>query len=87
MEGRSSYSAHIVFILGKTENLYIQYPRVVTKAILFFVDKELDIVDCILCAFNTVMGFEVFTFDKDMKVLLKSGKWLVGSRKRKPTHH
>ena len=63
--------AHIIFILGKTENLYIQYPRVVTKAILFFVDKKLDIVDCILCAFNAIMGHEVFTFDKEMRSLLK----------------
>ena len=63
--------AHIVFILGKTENLYIQYPRIVTKAILFFVDKELDIVDCMLCAFNAVHGYEVFTFDKEMNALLK----------------
>jgi len=63
--------AHIVFILGKTENLYIQYPRIVTKAILFFVDEELDIVDCILCAFNAVMEYEVFTFDKEMNALLK----------------
>ena len=63
--------AHIIFILGKTENLYIQYPRVVTKAILYFIDEKLDIVDCILCAFNAVMGYEVFTFDKEMNALLK----------------
>ena len=66
--------AHIIFILGKTENIYIQYPRVVTKAILFFLDEGLDIVDCILCAFNAVMGHEVFTFDKEMNALLKSKK-------------
>ena len=64
--------AHIIFILGKTENLYIQYPRVVTKAILFFVDEKLDIIDCILCAFNAVMGLKVFTFDKEMNALLNN---------------
>ena len=63
--------AHIIFILGKTENLYIQYPRVVTKAVLFFIEEKLDIVDCILCAFNAIMGYEVFTFDKEMRALLK----------------
>ena len=66
--------AHIIFILGKTKNLYIQYPRIVTKAILYFLNEELDIVDCILCAFNATMGYEVFTFDKEMNALLKGKK-------------
>jgi len=66
--------AHIVSVLGKTENLLIQYPRVVAKALIFFVEDELDIVDCILCAFNDIMGYEVFTFDKGMKTLLQGNK-------------
>ena len=66
--------AHIIFILGKTENLYIQYPSVVTKAVLFFIDEELDIVDCILYAFNVIMGYEVFTFDKKLNALLNNKK-------------
>ena len=66
--------AHIVSVLGKTENLLIQYPRVVAKALIFFVEYELDIVDCILCAFNDIMGYEVFTFDKGMKTLLQGNK-------------
>ena len=66
--------AHIVSILGKIENLLIQYPRVVKKALLFFVEEELDIVDCILCAFNDVMGYDVFTFDKEMNDLLQRNK-------------
>ena len=64
--------AHIVFILGKTENLLFQYPRVITRALHFFIDEGMDIVDCILCAFNVVMGHEVFSFDKDMNALLRS---------------
>ena len=66
--------AHIIFILGKTENIFIQYPRVVAKAMMYFIDNELDIVDCILCAFNAVMGYEVFTFDKEMKALIKNNE-------------
>ena len=64
--------AHIIFILGKTENLYIQYPRVVTKAIMYFIEEKLDVVDCMLCAFKTVMGYDVFTFDKEMNTFLQS---------------
>ena len=63
--------ATIISILGKTENLLIQYPRVVSKALIYFVDEELDIVDCILCAFNAILGFDVFTFDREMKTILQ----------------
>ena len=43
----------------------------VSKALIFFVDNELDIVDSILCAFNSVLGYSVFTFDKEMNALLQ----------------
>ena len=66
--------ARIISVLGTTKNLFIQYPNVVAKAIIFFVDDELDIVDCILCAFNATIGYDVFTFDKEMKVLLKKNE-------------
>ncbi|MCL2042552.1 MAG: PIN domain-containing protein [Treponema sp.] len=66
--------AHIVSVLGKTENLFIQYPRVVAKALTLFIENELDIVDCILCAFNDVMGYDVFTFDTEMKNILQRNK-------------
>jgi predicted nucleic-acid-binding protein len=62
--------ARIITVLGNTENLLIQYPLVVSKAMDFFVDDVLDIVDCILCAFNNIMGYDVFTFDKEMNALL-----------------
>jgi predicted nucleic-acid-binding protein len=63
--------ANIIFILGKTENIFIQYPCVTAKALLYYVDDELDIVDCILCAFSAVMGYHIFTFDKEMNNLLR----------------
>ena len=66
--------AKIISVLGKTENLFIQYPRVVSKALIFFVDDKLDIVDSILCAFNAVLGYDVFTFDREMNVLLQKSK-------------
>ena len=73
---------HIASALGKTENLLVQYPLVVSKALIFYLDDGLDIVDCILCAFNAVMGYEVFTFDKEMNAVLRRNKneQIAGSR-------
>ena len=62
--------ARIIGVLGKTDNLLIQYPGVVIKAMTFYIYDEFDIVDCVLCAFNAVIGYDVFTFGKEMKALL-----------------
>ena len=63
--------ANVVFTLGRTENLLIQYPQIIARVLQFYVEDKLDIVDCILCAFNNIEGHEVFTFDKKLKTLLR----------------
>ena len=66
--------ASIIAVLGRTENLLIQYPRIVERALHLFIEEKLDIVDCILCSFNNVEGYGVFTFDKKIKTLLRSSQ-------------
>jgi len=45
------------------------------KAVLFFAldiyaDKKLDFVDCLLYGFNSIYGYDVFSFDKKLIALL-----------------
>ena len=39
---------------------------VVLKALRYFGDTSLDFADCLLCAYHTVSGYEICTFDKKL---------------------
>ena len=39
---------------------------VVLKALQYFGDTSLDFADCLLCAYHTVAGYEICTFDKKL---------------------
>lgn len=55
-----------------TKNVNSHYPTVLLAALtLYATKKKLDIIDCMLCAFNNINGWDVLTFDKDMNALLK----------------
>jgi len=62
--------AGVIAVLGMTENLLIQYPRIVEKSLQLFIEEDLDIIDCILCSFNNIEGYGVFSFDKKLNTLL-----------------
>ncbi|MDR2577807.1 MAG: PIN domain-containing protein [Chitinispirillales bacterium] len=53
-----------------TKNVLSHYPATMMAALTLFAAQNLDIVDSILCAFNGVKGWDVFTFDKEMNKLL-----------------
>ena len=64
--------AKVITVLGRTENLLIQYPHIVENSLHFFIEENLDIVDCILCSFNKLEGYGVFTFDKKLNTFLQA---------------
>jgi len=53
-----------------TKNVRTQNPATIFVALTLFEKRKMDFVDCILCAFNTVNGYGVFTFDKEINKLL-----------------
>lgn len=73
-EKNRSEIADVISVLGRTENLLIQYPRIISRVLQIFVEEKLDIVDCILCAFNNIESYPVFTFDNKLNALLNSKK-------------
>jgi hypothetical protein len=42
----------------------------VAQALIYYAEDKLDIVDSILCALNTALGYDIFTFDKAMNKLI-----------------
>jgi predicted nucleic-acid-binding protein len=48
-------------------NISAEYPPIIAKALDVFATQKLDFVDCLLCAFHLVAGYEVFTFDKKLE--------------------
>lgn len=47
-------------------------PAVMQKALATYAETSLDFVDCLLYAYNKVLGIEVHTFDKKLQSKLKS---------------
>lgn len=44
---------------------------VLIKGIYYFGKTSLDFVDCLLCAYYTVSGYEICTFDKKLNNIIK----------------
>lgn len=57
---------------------FLSYPNVETekndvikKGIEYYEKTSLDFVDCLLCAYQTVSGYKICTFDKKLNNLIK----------------
>ena len=59
-------------------NIVTEKYDVVLKALQYFGDTSLDFADCLLCAYHTVSGYEICTFDKKLNNFYLSG-WKLGS--------
>ena len=49
------------------DNIYIDNKPIVFKALDTFANKNIDFADAILCAKKNLEGYEVMSFDKDVK--------------------
>lgn len=47
-------------------NIVTEKYDVVLKALQYFGDTSLDFADCLLCAYHTVSGYEICSFDKKL---------------------
>jgi predicted nucleic-acid-binding protein len=52
------------------ENVYVLDEKILKKALVYFKEKNLDFVDCLLCAYS--QKDEILTFDKKLKKCIKS---------------
>lgn len=53
------------------ENVKTNCGNVLYEGIKLYGPVSLDFVDCLLCAYNTVSGYEICTFDKKLNNLIK----------------
>lgn len=54
-----------------SDNVEIEKAGAVRKGLEYYGKTSLDFVDCLLCAYNTVSGYEICTFDKKLNNLIK----------------
>ncbi len=52
-------------------NIFVYDIEIIEEAFLLFSRGHIDFVDTLLYAYNKVKGYEVYTFDKKLKKLLK----------------
>ncbi|MBQ5563296.1 MAG: PIN domain-containing protein [Clostridia bacterium] len=55
----------------KTDNIRTNCGNVLYQGIKLYGEVSLDFVDCLLCAYHTVAGYEICTFDKKLNNLIK----------------
>ena len=77
------YVLHKVYMMPKTEicdcikkvlklpNVDTESEEVLYLALEKYAMVNIDFIDCILCSFNEVFSFKVFTFDKKLLSMLK----------------
>lgn len=53
------------------DNVETEKSDAVKKGLEYYGKTSLDFVDCLLCAYNTVSGYEICTFDKKLNNLIK----------------
>ena len=53
------------------QNVVTEKCDVVLKALQYYGNTSLDFVDCLLCAYHTIAGYEICTFDKKLNNLIK----------------
>lgn len=54
-----------------TDNVITNCGNVLREGLKLYAKVSLDFVDCLLCAYNTVSGYEICTFDKKLNNLIK----------------
>jgi len=52
------------------KNVQVQNEVIIKKALKYYEEKNLDIVDLILLAYSKVEGHKIYTFDKKLNKLL-----------------
>ena len=55
----------------RIENVRTDSPLVTRKCLYYYRENSLDFVDCLLCAYQIVGGYEVCTFDKKLNKLIE----------------
>lgn len=70
---KSVYKHNKAFIKSQLEllftydNLHIENQYIIQKALNIYVKRNIDFADAILCAKKNLEGYEVMSFDKDVK--------------------
>jgi len=59
----------ILIELLKRKNIKTEDKNIVINALKIYADKNLDFVDCLICAYKN--NFEIFTFDKKLNKCIK----------------
>lgn len=54
-------------LLFDYENLHIENQYIMREALKVYANKNIDFADAILCAKKNLEGYEVMSFDKDLK--------------------
>jgi len=54
-------------LLFDYENLYIENQYIMREALKVYANKNIDFADAMLCAKKNLEGYEVMSFDKDLK--------------------
>lgn len=67
---RSDIASGLISLL-ETDNVRTNCGNVLYKGIKLYGRVSLDFVDCLLCAYHTVSGYEICTFDKKLNNLIK----------------
>ena len=68
--GRKDVSDGLIALLDM-DNVETNCGNALYKAIKLYSRVSLDFVDCLLCAYHTVLGYEICTFDKKLNNLIK----------------
>lgn len=51
-------------------NIYVTEYSVISRALELFRSTSLDFVDCMLCAYHQIYGYDICTFDKKLQKLI-----------------
>ena len=66
-----SVTADSLLELLTLDNVTTNCGTVLKTGVQFYKETSLDFVDCLLCAYHTEEGYEICTFDKKLKKLIK----------------
>lgn len=69
IDRRTTTTAISIFL--EADNVETEKSDAVKKGLEYYGKTSLDFVDCLLCAYNTVSGYEICTFDKKLNNLIK----------------
>ena len=64
---KKSYIVEQLKLILSYEHLYLENKVIVLEALETYVKKNIDFADAILCAKKNLEGYEVLSFDKDVK--------------------